>query len=197
MANTQPTNAWGGSWTPFQQKISYNNQGQKVNAEGQLVDDSGNPIVSGKDANLTTINPIVSEDDKNETSGRRRPFKSLFGKIKEGLGRVGSAQFDEEAFLDVGKVDDEGKSLERENPNYGKYLRDPDDPTKIIGKGEGLFGKEGGFMSKFGTGRGLLGEAMGDTMREGVGDALSEAGEDLIYSGGYQYGDFYDGGDEY
>jgi hypothetical protein len=172
--------------------------------------DISNPATSIVDmiqGHLNTNSSDVNTDDFDTTYDgkynttkvvqKKRPFKSLFGKMKKnwqeregGLRNIGSAQFDEEAFFNEGQVDDNGVSLEKPNPNYGKLKRDPNDSTKTL-KGKGLFGKEGGFMSKFGTGRGAMSGLLGAS-----GDAISQMGMDMMSEGSYQYGDFYDRGDE-
>lgn len=118
---------------------------------------------SNFDINSAQRKAMEAQNKVTNTSG---PFRNLFQKMKGGLGNIGSAQFDEEAF---------GKDGKTPNPNYGKYLRDPEDPSKIIGKGKGVFGKEGGFMSKFGTGKGAMKGLMGG-LGAGLGSMGGEGG---------------------
>jgi hypothetical protein len=180
--------------------------------------DKDNAIITDEDGNeqfQDDSNEIVGKiddiktTDSDDQGGRKRPFQSLFSGMREnwqrkqaerqdrrnarpergkaGFRNIGSAEFDEEGFIE--DPNDPTKTIP--NPNYGKYKRDPNDATKIIGKGEGLFGKEGGFMSKFGTGRGAMSGLLG-----GVGEGIAQAGSDLMQSGGYQYGDFYNRDDD-
>lgn len=128
--------------------------------EMQIPDYSGS--VNSMTTDATSLDQKVVDATQKKTDSNR-PFKNLFQKMKGGLGNIGSAKFDEEAFGPDGKTP---------NPNYGKYLRDPKDPTKIIGKGKGIFGKEGGFMSKFGTGKGAMAGLMG-----GLASGLGSMGE--------------------
>ena len=88
------------------------------------------------------------------------------------MGNIGSAQYDEDAFINVGEVDSEGKSLETANPRFGKFKLDEEGKEM---KGKGLFGKEGGFMSKFGTGKGAMAGLMGG-LASGLGSMGEEGG---------------------
>ena len=177
-----------------------------------------NNVTTGKDITLATINNEFNGDndtiDNVATSERKRPFRSLFDKMRmnrqarqaerqkrrdarpergrAGFRNIGSAQFDEQAFFN------EGQENEEVNLNYGKLARHPvghEKAGEIINKGKGLFGKEGGFGSAFGTGRGLLG-TIGKDMGGRIGQDLVGMGEDMMYGGGYEYGNFYDRGDE-
>ena len=60
-----------------------------------------------------------------------------------------------------------------------------DDEGEMTDPGTGLFGREGGFLSKFGTGQGALSGILGIGGRM-LGEGLSEIGENL-QDGGYQY----------
>lgn len=60
-----------------------------------------------------------------------------------------------------------------------------DDEGEMTNPGTGLFGREGGFLSKFGTGQGKLAGILGIGGRM-LGEGLSEIGENL-QDGGYQY----------
>lgn len=103
---------------------------------------------------------------ENKVTNSKRPFKSLFEKMQKGMskfdkGNIGSAKWDENEFM----LDEEGNQIIDKktgkpiiNENFGK----------IIDKGKGLFGREGGFMSKFGTGKGAMSGLLG-----GLGKALS------------------------
>ena len=183
------------------------NEDGSINTEGAIknADSKINPIVNNNtfnSANASSTNVVLDKnkineleikakqkktvDDTGETdeSGKfgdnwrkNRPFKSLFGKIRD---RVGSYSEDEDEFIEDG----DGGWIK--NPNVGQ----------VTNKGEGLFtGKEGGFMSKFGTGHGLLSGALKGAGK-GIGVGLSNAGKGLMSGGGYQYGDFYDKGDK-
>mgnify|MGYP003138973328 CR=1 FL=1 len=56
------------------------------------------------------------------------------------------------------------------------------DAGELTDPGKGLFGKEGGFMSKFGTGGGVLSGLLG-----GLGKGLGKAGENMLKSQSYMY----------
>ena len=60
-----------------------------------------------------------------------------------------------------------------------------DDEGEMTDPGTGLFGREGGFLSKFGTGQGALSGILGIGGRM-LGEGLSDIGEDL-QDEGYQY----------
>lgn len=62
-----------------------------------------------------------------------------------------------------------------------------DDKGKMTNPGTGLFGREGGFLSKFGTGQGALSGLSGISgIGNMLGEGLSNIGENL-QDGGYQY----------
>ena len=62
-----------------------------------------------------------------------------------------------------------------------------DDKGEMTNPGTGLFGREGGFLSKFGTGQGALSGMSGLLGIGGaLGEGLSNIGKDLE-DGGYQY----------
>lgn len=62
-----------------------------------------------------------------------------------------------------------------------------DDEGEMTNPGTGLFGREGGFLSKFGTGQGALSNMSGPLGIGGLlGKGLSDIGKDLE-DGGYQY----------
>jgi hypothetical protein len=123
---------------------------------------AGGPEASPFDVNEESRKAMEVE---NKMTNSKRPFKSLFEKMQKGMdkfdkGNIGSAKWDENEFM----LDKEGNQLKDKddnpiiNENFGK----------MIDKGKGLFGKEGGFMSKFGTGKGAMSGLLG-----GLGKALS------------------------
>ncbi len=123
---------------------------------------AGGPEASPFDVNEETRKTMELE---NKMTNSKRPFKNLFEKMQKGMdkfdkGNIGSAKWDENEFM----LDKEGNQLKDKdgnpivNENFGN----------IIDQGKGLFGKEGGFMSKFGTGKGAMSGLLG-----GLGKALS------------------------
>ena len=62
-----------------------------------------------------------------------------------------------------------------------------DDEGEMTNPGTGLFGREGGFLSKFGTGQGALSGLAGlSNIGGALGGGLSDIGKNL-QDGGYQY----------
>lgn len=112
--------------------------------------------------------------------GKEGGFGSKLGTGRSplrGLGRIGSAQFGENQFI----LDEEGNPTEKLDPRFGEE----------ISAGRGIFGKEGGFMSHFGTGEGKLaglfgGLGGGEGLMSGLGAGFSSAGQNLMM-GGYQH----------
>jgi hypothetical protein len=135
----------------------FDNSNNEVNSDGTTSETSD--LGSGEQKAI---------DAKQKMTDSNRPFRNLFQKMKQGMskfdkGNIGSAKWDENEFM----LDEEGNPLKDEagnltiNENFGK----------MTDKGKGLFGKEGGFMSKFGTGKGAMAGLMG-----GLGAGLSGMG---------------------
>jgi hypothetical protein len=92
------------------------------------------------------------------------------------FGNIGSAKFDENPFLKEGGEfmrNEEGDPIA--NPDYGE----------MTDEGKGLFGKEGGFMSKFGTGEGMMSD-LGGALGSGLSEGLLSMSQSLM-GPGFQY----------
>lgn len=168
---------------------SYDDQGNLISfADKKILDEKKSLQLDGEDAENQKIeedsllNRAMGGEDPNAVldiqgrgkKGREGPigfqnigsgtgmfgkpggFMSKFGTGEGalgGLGNIGSAKFGENEFFE----DAEGEVTDALDPSYGKMLD----------KGQGLFGKEGGFMSKFGTGKGFMSKMLGGDKGEG------------------------------
>ena len=172
------------SWATQNQTIGQTNLTEdEVNSPDSLLEaaanesefDNSNNEVSSDGTTSETSDGTVSQnvlDANQKMTNSNRPFRNLFQKMKQGMskfdkGNIGSAKWEENEFM----LDEEGNPLKDEagnltiNENFGK----------MTDKGKGLFGKEGGFMSKFGTGKGAMAGLMGG-LAGGLGAGLSGMG---------------------
>ena len=97
-----------------------------------------------------------------------------------GFKNIGSATFDENEFeLDEGGqpvIGEDGQPVK--NAGFGDQLTE----------GKGFFGKEGGFMSKFGTGQGALANMDWGAAGQAIGSGLQNMGRNM--GQGFQYGSY-------
>jgi hypothetical protein len=125
--------------------------------------------------------------------GFGRKFGTGEGTMR-GFGRIGSAEYDDRGFID----DPSKTGAKMANPAFGTEL----DP------GQGIFGKKGGFMSKFGTGHGLLSGLFGgggaapvsgttNTEEDEPGSRMGQIGQAIVNAPtpeAYHYRNFFGGG---
>ena len=128
-----------------------------------------------------------------ETFGTGEGFLSNLGKGGEGFGRkfgtgegtmrgfgrIGSYREDERGFID----DPNNPGTKIPNPAFGS----------VLDEGKGFFGKKGGFMSKFGTGKGTMAGLLGG-MAGGIASGMGGGEGGASAPEEYQYGDFFGSG---
>ena len=145
----------------------------------------GQPNFSVGDTAGSTFTP--EEDNSNEnvrTFGfmpkYSRPLSNFITKTSESVDELKSKFPRLDNLLSLGG---DKKMLMDMVSNIGSAKFD--DEGEMTNPGKGLFGREGGFLSKFGTGQGKLAGILGIGGRM-LGEGLSEIGENL-QDGGYQY----------
>ena len=135
---------------------TYDNEGNLVDLEPFPYGPQDNTVVFGP--NNTNI--LGTEE---ETTEPRNFLQKAFGNFS--FKNIGSAEFDEDGFVMANN-----EPTEIINPNYGKIKKE----------GKGLFGKAGGFMSRFNTGRGALANFMKGDTTQSVGMGLLDISQSLM-----------------
>ena len=134
---------------------TYDNEGNLVDLEPFPYGPQDNTAVFGP--NNTNILGI-----EEETTEPRNFLQKAFGNFS--FKNIGSAEFDEDAFVMANN-----EPTDILNPNYGKIKKE----------GKGLFGKAGGFMSKFGTGKGAIANFMKGPGMQAAGLGLLDLSQSI------------------
>lgn len=135
---------------------------------------SGGYGVQGPGASGPPAETVVTEAPATSMPAPRNFLQKAMDNFS--FGNIGSAKFDKNPFLKEGgefMLNEEGDPIA--NPDYGE----------MTDEGKGLFGKEGGFMSKFGTGEGIMSD-LGGALGSGLGEGLLSMSQSLM-GPGFQY----------